>query len=84
MLVDTLLRRETQWLGQTRIKLLGVLYAGPQFTVEGKIQVVPVPTKTTPVSVSQIPTNLGLVIKAELILEFEEIFEKKLQQESNN
>ena len=71
-------------LGQTRIKLLGVLYAGPQFTVEGKIQVVPVPTKTTPVSVSQIPTNLGLVIKAELILEFEEIFKKKLQQESNS
>lgn len=63
-------------LGSTRIKLLGVLYAGPQLTVEGNIQVVPVPTKTIPISVSQIPTNLGLVIKAERILDFEDIFVK--------
>lgn len=63
-------------LGSTRIKLLGVLYAGPQYTVEGNIRVVHVPTKTIPISVSQIPTNLGLVIKAERVLEFEDIFLK--------
>ena len=67
-------------LGATKIKLLGVLYAGPQFTVEGRLEVVPVPTKTIPVPVSQIPTNLGLVIKAERILEFEDIFLRLAQQ----
>ena len=67
-------------LGATRIKLLGVLYAGPQFTVEGRLEVVPVPTKTIPISLSQIPINLGLVIKAERILEFEDIFLRLAQQ----
>jgi V8-like Glu-specific endopeptidase len=67
-------------LGSTRIKLLGVLYAGPQYTVEGNIQVLPVPTKTIPISVSKIPTNLGLVIKAERLLEFEDIFLKMNQE----
>lgn len=71
-------------LGSTRIKLLGVLYAGPQYTVEGNIQVVPVPTKTIPISVSQIPTNLGLVIKAERILEFEDIFLKMTREGKSN
>ena len=71
-------------LGTTRIKLLGVLYAGPQLTVEGRLEVVPVPTRTTPISVSQIPTNLGLVIKAERILEFEDIFSRLVQQKQGS
>lgn len=61
-------------IGETRIKLLGVLYAGPQFTVEGKIEVAPIPTKADGLAVSEIPTNLGMVIKAERILEFEDVF----------
>lgn len=65
-------------LGSTRIKLLGVLYAGPQFTVEGRPQVVPIPTNTIAISASQIPTNLGLVIKAEQILKFEDIFKEMI------
>jgi len=67
-------------VGATRIKLLGVLYAGPQFTVEGRLEVVPVPTRTKRISVSRIPTNLGLVIKAERILEFEDIFLRLAKQ----
>jgi hypothetical protein len=63
--------------GTSRIKLLGVLYAGPQFTVEGKLEIVPVPTKAVPTTLSQIPTNLGLVIKADRILEFEKLLEEK-------
>jgi len=60
----------------TRIALLGVLYAGPQFTVEGEIRVIPIPTQMEPVPVSRIPTNLGVVIKAEMLLDFEPIFTK--------
>jgi len=61
-----------------KLALLGVLYAGPQFTVDGKLEVVTVPTQQTVIAQSRIPVNLGLVIKAERILEFETIFEKRL------
>jgi len=63
----------------TRIALLGVLYAGPQFTVEGEIIVSPIPTQMKPVPVSRIPINLGIVIKAKQILEFKPIIEKMLK-----
>lgn len=55
----------------SRIKLLGVLYAGPQHTIQGDIQVVTVPTLQKPVSVAGIPNNLGIVIKAEQLNAFE-------------
>ncbi len=48
----------------TRIKLLGVLYAGPQHTANGEIVLVPVPTQNKPVTLTSIPNNLGYVIKA--------------------
>ena len=37
--------RKGNFMGTSRIKLLGVLYAGPQHTVEGEVKVVLVPTK---------------------------------------
>lgn len=63
----------------TRIALLGILYAGPQFTVEGEIVVSPIPTQMKPVPLSRIPINLGIVIKAKQILEFKPIIEKMLK-----
>lgn len=54
-------------LGTGRLKLLGVLYAGPQHTVEGEIRIVNVPTQNKPVALSAIPNNLGLVIRATAI-----------------
>ncbi|MDZ4160132.1 MAG: serine protease [Anaerolineaceae bacterium] len=62
----------------TRIALLGILYAGPHFTVEGEIKVSPIPTQMKPVPISRIPVNLGIVIKAKQILEFKPIIEKML------
>ena len=59
----------------SRIKLLGVLYAGPQHTATGEVKVVEVPSKLDTVAVSLIPNNLGNVIKAREILKFESIFE---------
>jgi hypothetical protein len=56
-----------------RISLLGVLYAGPQHTAEGEIVVTEIPTGQKPVSISRIPNNLGYCIKAEKILDFEDI-----------
>lgn len=61
-------------VGGTRIKLLGVLYAGPQHTVEGEVRIVHVPTQQRAVTVAGIPNNLGIIIKSERLLAFEEIF----------
>ncbi len=61
-------------MGGNRLKLLGIIYSAPQFTVEGKVEMLPVPVNNTPRHVSHIPVNLGLVIKAERILDFKSIF----------
>lgn len=66
--------RKGNFIGSSRVKLLGVLYAGPQHTVEGEIEIVAVPTQQKVVSVAGIPNNLGIVIKSERLLDFEGIF----------
>jgi Trypsin-like peptidase domain len=53
---------------QTRVILLGILYAGPQHSIEGTIVISPIATET------KIPVNLGYVIKSELLLDFEKLF----------
>lgn len=63
--------RKGNFIGASRIKLLGVLYAGPQHTVEGDIQIVQVPTQQKAVSLAGIPNNLGIIIKSEQLLAFE-------------
>lgn len=52
----------------TRFALLGVLYAGPQMTVEGFMQVKPIPTAVVPAVQMQVMIHLGYVIKAKEIL----------------
>lgn len=56
-----------------RIKLLGVLYAGPVHTATGEIKAVTIPTKDVTMSFSKIPSNLGFVIKATRLLDFDEV-----------
>jgi hypothetical protein len=60
--------------GGSRIRLLGVLYAGPVHTITGEVRVVEVPTNQAPVAVAGIPNNLGVVIKASQLLAFEGVF----------
>lgn len=57
----------------TRFYLLGLLWGGPQYTAEGKIIPKPAPTAIVPVSVSQIPTNLGYCVKSRMIRDLEPI-----------
>jgi trypsin-like peptidase len=59
-------------MGQGRLLLLGILYAGPMYTANGDIRVVDVPTQLGAVALSQIPMNLGLVIKSSRLLEFQQ------------
>lgn len=68
-------------IGPGRLKLLGILYAGPQHTVSGEIKIVTIPTQNVPVAISSIPNNLGLVIKAAKLEDFEQLFQKILETE---
>ena len=55
----------------SRALFLGVLYASPRYTIEGEITVVEIPTQNVPIAKSSIPSNLGHVIRASKILDFE-------------
>lgn len=61
----------------TRIKLLGILYAGPQHTASGEVKIVDVPVAEKPIAISRIPNNLGLIIKSYILNDFEEILNKR-------
>ena len=69
-------------VGQSRINLIGILYAGPQHTATGEIKVFPIPTSVQRVAVSRIPSNLGYRIKAYNMQYFEEHFRAFISTES--
>ncbi|HEY8587116.1 MAG TPA: serine protease [Rhodanobacter sp.] len=64
----------------TRIKLLGLLYAGPQHTAEGEVRIVNVPTQQRAIAISTIPNNLGLVIKSSRLLELDDVLRSLIAQ----
>jgi hypothetical protein len=51
-----------------------VVHSVALHTTTGEIKIVPAPTDTREIAVSQIPNNLGLCLKASRILEFEPLF----------
>lgn len=58
----------------SRIIFLGILYAGPQVTVNGEIEIVTIPTsQKRAISKSMVMMNLGFIIKAHKLLDFETI-----------
>jgi len=59
----------------SRHKLLGVLYAGPQHTVEGDVKIITVPTRQRVVAEAGIPNNLGIVIKSNKVLDLRPFFD---------
>ena len=65
-------KKGNTYLGVNRAILLGILFAGPQYTATGEILMSP--NLQRPIAVSQIPVNLGLIIKADRILELEGLF----------
>ena len=68
-------------IGPGRLKLLGVLYAGPQHTVSGEVKIITIPTQNVPIAISTIPNNLGMVIKATKLEAFEKFFKQILDNE---
>lgn len=68
-------------LGQERLLLLGVLFAGPQHMIEGRIKEIDLAEfARVSKSFSQIPNNLGFVIKSSALSEFEPLLEKRRKQ----
>ena len=57
-------------IGPSRIKLLGILYAGPQHVAPGEIHTVEIGTKKD-IAITAIPNNLGNVISSKALLDFE-------------
>ena len=68
-------------MGASRIKLLGILYAGPQHIATGEIRIVAIPTVDKPISMTSIPNNLGMIIKARKLMELDAIFLEHLLRE---
>lgn len=61
-------KKGNMYIGATRLYLLGTLYAGPQHTATGEIEIINIPISQKPIAISRIPNNLGLVIKSSRIL----------------
>ena len=57
----------------SRMKLVGIVYAVAQHMITGEMKIIDIPTVNKPISIIQIPNNLGVVIKANQLFAFEEI-----------
>ncbi|MEJ7683095.1 MAG: hypothetical protein WKG06_35620 [Segetibacter sp.] len=57
-----------------RLILLGILYAGPQYQADGRVIILPISTSTSLLSLTNIPINLGYIIKSKKVLDFENFF----------
>jgi len=62
----------------SRFFFLGILYAGPQYTATGEIKIMTIPERSDTLAVTQIPINLGNVIRASKLLDFENVIQKML------
>jgi Trypsin-like peptidase domain len=66
-----ILKSGTVMAGASRVYLLGVLYAGPQITTEGRIAIKPAPSSNQVMAVFDGMMNLGMCIKSARIRDFE-------------
>jgi len=64
----------------SRIKLLGILWGGPQYSPSGTLRAVEIPTGNTMVLEQYIPINLGYVVKSDAILDFKKILDDIIQK----
>jgi trypsin-like peptidase len=60
-------------IGSDSASLLGVLYKGPLYTVDGTIRIEEIPNRLEPRSSTAIPVNLGFVIRATALFQFEDV-----------
>lgn len=63
----------------TRIKLLGILYAIPQYNSAGEVQITNIPIQQRQVAFSRISNSLCIAIKSQKLLDFDPIVQQMLQ-----
>ncbi|WP_017814448.1 S1 family peptidase [Paenibacillus shenyangensis] len=63
------LNRKGEFIAGTRLKLLGVLYAGPQVINTGEIKIATIETRQEAISITRSMMNLGIIIKSEKVLD---------------
>lgn len=66
-----------------RIKFVGIVYAVAQHTVTGELKIQNIPSVKKPITQTLIPNNLGVVIKAEKMYDFESILKYKFGDINN-
>ncbi len=71
--------RGNTYMGNTRIRLLGVHYAGAMHTASGEIKIVTAPTSNVPVPIMQIPNNIGVAVNSKEILGLESEVERRIK-----
>ena len=64
--------------GEARVELLGILSGGYERTVNGDIKWIEIPTALQPVVSTNVPVSIGQVIRAERILEMEQVLQANL------
>jgi hypothetical protein len=61
----------------SKILFLGVLFATPELTKNGNLKMVPVPTSGKPITLADIPNNLGIAIHSKKLKDFEPIIKEQ-------
>lgn len=67
----------------TKIALLGVLWGGPQISIQGKLEAVPAPHAVSAIPVTSFPMNLGFVVQADAISALEAEVHRMLATEGS-
>lgn len=67
------------YLGRSRIILVGILYAGPQYNAQGDLVVTTIPTQQKVQTSTPIMTNLGYYVKATELKEFEDYIAQNIK-----
>lgn len=71
-------KKGNNYIGQSRLIFLGVLFAGPTMNANGNISVVEIPTKQEIISNTKIMINLGNYVKSYELIKFRKIIERML------
>ncbi len=66
----------------TRLYLIGITFAVYQHTTTGDVVIEEIPTAKKPIALSNIPNNLGLVIRSTRLAEFEPILREILNSQA--
>lgn len=72
--------RKGMHVGAPRLMLLGVLFAGPQYTAQGTLEIVNTPTSTSLRPSTNLMVNLGYYVRAKELLEFQVMIEALAEQ----